>query len=183
MKIYTRTGDQGETGLFGGPRVYKDDPRIEAFGEIDELNAALGVARAAQPPANIEATLAELQNLLFTVGAELATPQAAHQYIPTIKAEHVTQLEQLIDAYEESLAELTNFILPAGSPAAAAIHLARTISRRAERRIVTLSRTGENVVSEAMLAFVNRLTDLLFVLARAANQIAGHSDVPWHKPE
>jgi cob(I)alamin adenosyltransferase len=183
MKIYTRTGDKGETGLFGGRRVFKDDMRIAAFGEVDELNAALGMARAALPPANIEGTLADLQNLLFTVGAELATPNPAKKSVPVVQAADVTALEHLIDTFEAQLAPLTNFILPAGTPAAAALHFARAVSRRAERKIVALSRTEGHAVRPELLAFANRLTDLLFVLARAANQIAGQADVPWRKPE
>ena len=182
MKIYTRTGDAGQTGLFGGPRVFKDDVRIEAYGTIDELNAALGVARAASPAAELDATLAQLQNELFTVGAELATPNPREKGVPMITSQQIAQLEQTIDHYEARLAPLKNFILPAGTAAAASLHLARAISRRAERRIVTFARTAENAVSSEMLAYINRLTDLLFVLARTANHEAGTTDVAWKKP-
>jgi cob(I)alamin adenosyltransferase len=181
MKIYTRTGDLGETGLFGGPRVFKDDVRIEAYGTIDELNAALGVARSTDPPAEIDQTLAELQNELFTVGAELATPNAHEKGVPLVTVAHVERLEKVIDDYEAKLPMLKNFILPAGTPAAAALHLARGISRRAERRLVSFARALPEEVTPEMLAYVNRLTDLLFVLARSANHIAGVADVPWEK--
>lgn len=182
MKIYTRTGDEGDTGLFGGPRVPKDHPRIEAYGDVDELNAFLGAARleiAALDP-QIDELLARVQNNLFDVGAELATPDP--QKSPrTIGPSHIRALEEAIDRYEADLPPLKQFILPGGSPSGAQLHLARTVCRRAERRVIHLAATsGEQVASE-LIIYLNRLSDLLFVLARAANQLAGVPDVPWQK--
>ena len=180
MKIYTKTGDDGETGLFGGGRVSKDDPRIEAYGTVDELNAALGVARAEQPPAEIDAVLAELQSDLFTVGAELATRNPSGHNVPTITPGHIARLESAIDRFEATLAPLKQFILPGGTRPAAALHHARTICRRAERRLVTAMNAAEDhPISQPLLVYLNRVGDLLFVLARAANAAAGHADVPW----
>jgi cob(I)alamin adenosyltransferase len=185
MKIYTRVGDRGQTGLFGGPRVAKDDLRIEAYGTIDELNAVLGVVRAAQPPAAIDEVLKRVQNQLFTVGAQLATPQPVEKKVPMIHEEHVTALEADIDSFENCMRPLAAFILPGGTNAAAMIHLARAVCRRAERRIVSyVNRGGEEgakSVTPELLAYVNRLSDLLFVLARATNQHASRPDVPWQK--
>jgi cob(I)alamin adenosyltransferase len=184
MKIYTRTGDQGETGLFRGARVRKDHARIEAYGTVDELNAALGVARLEVAPlaGEIDALLHEIQNDLFDLGAELATPDPAKEP-RTVTSRRVEELEQAIDAFDARLPPLTQFILPGGSPAGAHLHLARTICRRAERRVVTLAgMQGEHVSAEA-IRFLNRLGDLLFVLARAANQVAGVVDAPWVKRE
>jgi cob(I)alamin adenosyltransferase len=180
MKIYTKTGDDGQTGLFGGGRVAKDDPRIEAYGTVDELNAALGVARAEKPPADIDAVLDELQHDLFTVGAELATPDASRRAVPPITSEHISRLEAAIDRFEATLAPLKQFILPGGTRAASALHFARTVCRRAERRLVTLATAeGAGAVSSELIVYLNRVGDLLFVLARAANTTAGQADVPW----
>ena len=179
MKIYTKTGDEGETGLFAGGRVPKDDPRIEAFGTVDELNAILGLAIAAEPDQDLSPLLSRLQNELFAVGAQLATPQPDQHGTDMIEPSHVEALEKDIDEYQEQLPELRQFILPGGSPAAATLHLARTVCRRAERHVVTLNRSDKNTASPCLLVYLNRLGDLLFVLGRAANQQAGHPETPW----
>ncbi len=181
MKIYTKTGDSGETGLFAGPRVSKADPRIEAYGTVDELNAVLGWGRAEQPPTEIGSVLARVQHELFVVGAELATPAPERLGMIRIGESHIAALEQAIDQFEATLPPLTQFILPGGSPAAAAIHLARTVCRRAERRVVVLRQSTDAHVSDNIVKYLNRLSDLLFVLARAANACAGQSDVPWEQ--
>ncbi len=179
MKIYTKTGDTGETGLFGGGRVSKDDERVDAYGEVDELNATLGLARGFAPPPDVDALLQRLQDQLFTVGAELATPPGtkASAHIPRIQAEWVEAMEQAIDAFEAELPTMTHFILPGGSQASSALHLARTVCRRAERRVVPLLREGK--VPAEVGVFLNRLSDLLFVLSRVANHRAGVPDVKW----
>jgi len=183
MKIYTKTGDMGSTGLFGGPRVSKDDDRIEAYGTVDELNAALGMARAADLPGDIDEQLSRIQSELFSIGAELATPDPDAHQMRIIGPRHIRQLEQEIDAHEASLEPLKHFVLPAGSPAASHLHLARSICRRAERRVVTLVRRHEASVSEELLIYLNRLGDLLFVLSRVANRRVGVAEVKWIKPE
>ncbi len=181
-RIYTRTGDTGETSLFGGRRVSKNHLRVSAYGSIDELNAVLGVARAAGPGPEIDTVLERVQHHLFDLGAELATPPAAPAaaaaHTPRVVPAWVDALERDIDRFEDSLPRLHQFILPAGTPAAAMLHLARTVARRAERDIVTLA--AREPVSPELLKFVNRLSDLLFVLARAANQAAGRPDTTWH---
>jgi cob(I)alamin adenosyltransferase len=181
MKIYTRTGDTGQTGLYGGGRVRKDNPRIGAYGTVDELNAFLGLARAAGVPPEIDEVLARLQNELFDLGAELATrdPQALGTGV--ISEARVAVLEGAIDRFEEGLAPLKQFILPGGSQAGAMLHVARTVCRRAEREVVFLSSLPEEKVSPALVVYLNRVSDLLFVLARAANAAAGVPDVPWQK--
>jgi cob(I)alamin adenosyltransferase len=179
MKIYTRTGDEGETGLWGGMRVAKDAPRVQAYGTVDECNAAIGVARAAGVDADLDALLARVQNDLFVVGADLATPGEAAN-IPRIGADAVQALEQAIDELEAQLAPLRQFILPGGVASAAYLHLARTICRRAERWVVTLSRSES--VNPQITIYLNRLSDLLFVAARYANASAGVPDVPWESP-
>lgn len=179
MKIYTRTGDLGETGLLAGPRVGKDIARIETYGTVDELNAAIGVVRAEDLPASIDRLLDRVQHELFEVGAELATPDPVSRGLRTIGRPQIAALEAEIDSYEARLAPLKAFILPGGTRAAAALHLARTICRRAERRLVTLIREAGPEISLDLLAYLNRLSDLLFVLARAANADAGRPDVPW----
>jgi cob(I)alamin adenosyltransferase len=180
-RIYTRTGDAGETGLFGGRRVSKDDLRVRAYGTVDETNAALGVARAAGPGSEIDAVLERVQHHLFDLGAELATPpqasSAASQHAPRVAPAWVDALERDIDRFEDALPPLRTFILPGGTQAAAALHLARTISRRAEREIVTLG--AREPLNPELLRFINRLSDLLFVLARAANHAAGRPDIVW----
>ena len=185
MKIYTKTGDDGETGLFGGPRVRKNSPRIEAYGTVDELNAVVGMVRThvfpseQGPPADLDGLLARIQNELFDLGAELATPEPAKFGIAGATEAHVSALEREIDRYEVELEPLKQFILPGGTPAAAALHLARTVCRRAERCVVTLTET--ETISPNTVIYLNRLSDLLFVLARAANRRAGLADVPWAK--
>ena len=182
MKIYTKTGDAGETGLWGGLRVPKDAARVEAYGTIDECNAALGVARAAlaaAPAGNLDALLAAIQDQLFVVGADLATPDEAAS-IPRIGEDAIQQLEQAIDAAEADLEPLRQFILPGGTPAAAQLHMARTICRRAERCVVALARSEP--INPQVGIFLNRLSDCLFVLARTANARAGLPDVPWNSP-
>jgi cob(I)alamin adenosyltransferase len=180
VKIYTKTGDEGETSLFGGGRVSKDDPRVRAYGEVDELNAALGLAMALEPA---DSQLASLQRDLFTIGAELATAdptklgKALRRSGAAINASDVGALEDLIDQHEARLTPLKNFILPGGTPKAAAFHLARTICRRAERSVVALSR--DQKINPAIIHYLNRLSDLLFVLARATNAQAGRPDITW----
>ena len=194
MKIYTKTGDRGETGLFGGPRVDKDDPRIEAYGTVDELNAVLGLVRCEKLPPDVDDLLARLQNELFDVGAELATPRPRAKGIPCTTEEHVAALEQAIDHYEAGLAPLKSFILPGGAKPAAWLHLARTICRRAERRLVTLVRDtaatsvsgaddeqAAEPISPTLVIYLNRLSDLFFVLARSVNAEAKAGDVVWRK--
>ena len=183
MKIYTKTGDDGETGLFGGGRISKDSVRVAAYGEVDEVNAALGLARALDPQEFADALLQRIQRDLFTTGAELATPdpdklrKALARSGAAIAESDVTALEDAIDSHESRLEPLKNFILPGGTPKAAALHLARTVCRRAERAVVGLARHEQ--VSPAIVRYLNRLSDLLFVLARAANAHAGRPDIKW----
>ncbi|HEX8432872.1 MAG TPA: cob(I)yrinic acid a,c-diamide adenosyltransferase [Longimicrobium sp.] len=185
LKIYTRTGDRGETGLFGGQRVSKDDARVEAYGDVDELNSVLGIAVArleAAGDAEMVAGLREVQADLFTLGARLATPAVEdggreNSWIPVLDAGRVGEMEAWIDRAETELEPLQNFVLPGGSEAAAALHLARTVCRRAERRVVTLTRVAH--VDETVIIYLNRLSDLIFTLARLANARAGITDVPW----
>jgi cob(I)alamin adenosyltransferase len=179
VKIYTRTGDTGETSLFDGTRVRKSDPRIQACGHVDELNAMLGLARASGADAALGEELEQLQHDLFALGARLADPNAriaGRVRKAALGDEDVRRLEARIDAAEADLEPLRRFILPGGSPVGAALHVARTLCRRAERHIVAL---GDAAVEPAMLAYVNRLSDLLFVLARLANARAGVPDVEW----
>ncbi|HEV2130535.1 MAG TPA: cob(I)yrinic acid a,c-diamide adenosyltransferase [Longimicrobiaceae bacterium] len=185
MKIYTRTGDRGETGLFGGGRVPKDHARVEAYGEVDELNSLLGVVVVALEDAGegeIAGRLRRIQADLFTLGANLATPRAeeggrASAHLPELPAERIAEMESWIDAAEEELEPLRSFILPGGSQAAALLHLARTVCRRAERRVVALAHEAQ--VEEEVIVYLNRLSDLLFTLARLANRRAGMHDIPW----
>jgi cob(I)alamin adenosyltransferase len=179
MKIYTKTGDKGETGLFGGPRVRKDHLRIEAYGSVDELNAVLGVARSETLPAEIDALLAQIQNSLFDLGAELAAPDPTKMGVASVGASHVEVLESAIDRYEAGLPPLKTFILPGGARGAAQLHVARTVCRRAERRLISLS--AAETISGQLIIYLNRLSDLLFVLAREVNRAGGKSDVPWQK--
>ncbi len=181
MKIYTRTGDAGTTGLFGGGRVGKEDARVEAYGEVDELNAALGLARAIDVMPRIDEVLVPVQRDLFSLGALLATPDhdKMHEHLvkARIDADRIAELEHAIDAGEAELTPLRAFILPGGTPKAAALHVARTVCRRAERRVVALSRTVE--LPPLVGIYLNRLSDLLFVLARVANHRAGAGEVTW----
>ncbi len=176
MKIYTKTGDAGETGLFGGRRVSKDDPRVQAYGEVDELNAWIGFAVAIHLPTFESNVLQTIQRDLFTIGAELATPKAAKLRI-SLDESTVSALESVIDSYDPKLKPLKNFILPGGSPKAAALHVARAVCRRAERSVVTLARNHR--INPVIVHYLNRLSDLLFVLARAVNMQTGHDDIPW----
>jgi cob(I)alamin adenosyltransferase len=181
-KIYTKTGDSGDTGLFGGPRVRKDAPRIEAYGTVDELNSVLGLARAQGLALPVDALLQQIQNELFCLGAQLATPDPAAHGTGMIGPANVAALEGAIDHYQQDLPPLRQFILPGGSVAAAQLHLARTVCRRAERRLVTLMHGSPEPVSGDLLVYLNRLSDLLFVLARVANRDAGTGDIAWQKP-
>ena len=182
MTIYTRTGDLGETGLFAGPRVGKDMPRIEVYGTVDELNAVLGLVRAEPVGETIDGILGRVQDELFQVGAELATPDPGAHGTRWIGRGHVRALEEEIDRLDATLPPLEHFVLPGGTRQAALLHLARTVCRRAERRLVTLIRQCEEPISLVLLAYLNRLGDLLFVLARVSNVQAGRADVPWTKP-
>ncbi len=179
MKIYTKTGDGGETGLWGGKRVRKDGARINAYGSVDELNAVLGIVRACELPDGVDALVQRIQNELFVLGSDLATPGEAAR-IPRIQEHYIQQLEAEIDQFEAELEPLKNFILPGGTMAAAQIHLARTVCRRTERGIITLA--GMEEINPFVLPYVNRLSDWLFVLARVANARAGVPDVLWHNP-
>lgn len=178
MKIYTKTGDAGDTGLFGGARVSKDDVRVEAYGDVDELNSVLGVVRAeGSLGAPFDELLAAIQSRLFDVGAELANGKGKDLGIPLVTEDDVVAIERAIDRAEEELEPLRTFVMPGGARLASALHVARTVCRRAERRIVTLGRTHE--VRGEVLRYVNRLSDLFFTLARLANRRAGVEDVPW----
>ncbi len=173
-RIYTKTGDDGTTGLIGGKRVSKDDLRIEAYGSVDELNSVLGVVRSYAPPAPVEEILRRVQDDLFTVGAQLATPDVAGAVRPAYVAlsdEAVAALESAIDRCEAGLPSLDRFILPGGTVPGALLHLARTVTRRAERCCVRLAR--DETVGAVILSYLNRLSDLLFVLARLVNLEAG----------
>lgn len=179
MKIYTKTGDEGQTGLFGGERVDKDDPRVEAYGTVDETNSAIGLSRAAGLPREIDQLLGRVQCDLFALGAELACVSGKEDRLgmTRLSQSDIEQLEHAIDDAEHELEPLKSFVLPGGTPSAAALHHARTVCRRAERR--TLSMAHGIAVRRELLIYLNRLSDLLFVLARRANQTAGISDVPW----
>ena len=178
MKLYTRTGDGGETSLFDGTRARKDDARVDAYGEVDELNAWLGFVRASLLDPALDQELVALQRDLFALGAQLADP--ADKLAPrvtkaVIDDDHILRLEQLIDTLEADLPPLRRFILAGGTTAGAALHVARTVCRRAERRIVSL----DPPIDPVLLRYVNRLSDLLFVLARAANQRGGKTETEW----
>jgi cob(I)alamin adenosyltransferase len=178
MKIYTKTGDKGDTSLFGGQRVPKDALRIEAYGTVDELNSVLGIVRADNGDQEIDAILEHVQNELFELGADLATPRSLEKrQVKRIEMKDVQELEKILDRLEEHLKPLRKFILPGGSPVAARIHFARTVCRRAERIIVRLSRNED--IGEAVIIYLNRLSDLLFVLARYANHKADITEVKW----
>jgi cob(I)alamin adenosyltransferase len=179
VRIYTKTGDEGDTALFDGTRVSKTDPRVSAYGEVDELNAWLGLARAHAPGAAIDEVLAGVQRDLFALGAMLADP--AHKIASRVEkalitSDDVTRLELAIDRFEADLPPLRRFILAGGCPAGAVLHLARAVCRRAERGIVSL---GKDAVAPVVIVYTNRLSDLLFVLARAANRQAGVTETEW----
>ncbi len=191
MKIYTKTGDDGTTGLFGGPRVQKCDLRIHAFGNVDELNSVLGVAAsghgqfddadARHAKLGLDLVIAAIQHDLFGIGAELATPNPDTKNQRWITEKNIERLESWIDEYDQQLPPLTNFILPGGSPPAAALHWARTICRRAERDVVHLSQQPGVSELKLVIIYLNRLSDLLFVLARIANLRLEIPDVAWSK--
>ena len=179
MKIYTKTGDSGETSLFDQTRVLKSDARVDAYGEVDELNACLGLARSAGVDDELAAAIADLQKDLFALGARLADPSAkiaARVTKATITETHIERLEHTIDRLEGELPPLQRFILPGGSLAGAALHLARTVCRRAERRVVAL---GAGEVDRLVLVYLNRLSDLLFVMARAVNHRSRAPETEW----
>jgi cob(I)alamin adenosyltransferase len=179
MKIYTKTGDDGTTALFGAGRVRKDSQRIEAYGTVDELNSTIGVARAADSRQFLDELLSEIQSSLFVLGADLATPRTVSDNVsvPRIAVLDVERLEKAIDDAEIGLPALRNFILPAGSPLSAALHVSRTVCRRAERLLVSLAASEE--IGPFDIMYLNRLSDLLFVLARRANMLSGTPDVEW----
>ena len=181
MKIYTRTGDAGQTGLFGGGRVYKDDPRVEAYGEVDELNAFLGAARAVEVMPRIDEVLVPTQRDLFSIGALLATPNLEKMHDHLAKAQiddaRIVSLEKEIDACDRELEPLRAFIVPGGTPKAASLHIARTVCRRAERRVIHLQKEVE--IPQIVVVYLNRLSDLLFTLARVANTRGGAGEVTW----
>ncbi len=171
-KIYTRTGDKGDTGLGDGTRVPKEHPRVEAYGTVDELNSVIGLLLTEELPTDLRAVLTDIQHDLFDLGGELCIPGRT-----ALSDARVTQLEQTLDALNSDLSALKEFILPGGSRAAAVCHLARTVCRRAERRVIALGRTES--VSACAIKYLNRLSDLLFVMARALNRHAGQPDVLW----
>lgn len=171
-KIYTRTGDDGTTGLGDGLRVPKDSLRVEAYGTVDELNSALGIALAVDLPADVREALTPIQHALFDLGGELCIPGRV-----AIREEHVGQLERVLDSLNATLPPLKEFVMPGGSPAAAALHFTRTICRRAERRTVSLARTEP--ISPLAIKYLNRLSDLLFVAARYVNTTQGAPEILW----
>ncbi|MEO5590022.1 MAG: cob(I)yrinic acid a,c-diamide adenosyltransferase [Gemmatimonadaceae bacterium] len=181
MKIYTKTGDAGDTGLFGGGRVSKDDPRVEAYGDVDELNAVLGAARSVEMMPRIDEVLVPIQRDLFSIGALLATPDLEKMHDHLAKAQidetRISELEREIDAGDRELEPLRAFIVPGGTPKAASLHVARTVCRRAERRVIRLQREVE--IPQIVVVYLNRLSDLLFTLARVANTRAGAGEVTW----
>ncbi len=184
MKLYTRSGDDGTTGLFSGARVHKHDPRIEAYGTVDEANACIGLVMAACDPsrpveARMLAVFAQMQSRLFDLGADLATPSAGKQSdrVMRIVGTHVMEAEHWIDEFDAMNVPLRAFVMPSGCELAARLHLARTVVRRAERLMVALSMTEE--VGAGAIGYMNRLSDLLFAMSRVANKVHGVADVPW----
>ena len=178
MKIYTKTGDGGDTSLFGGKRVRKDSLRIETYGTVDELNSVIGVCRAQKIPKQIDIVLEEIQRDLFTLGADLATPHdVKKKSVKRIENSHVVRLESHIDAIEATLEPLKQFILPGGSETAAMLHFARAVCRRAERLVIRLSH--EEKINKHPVVYLNRLSDLLFVLARKTNALSKTPETKW----
>ena len=181
MKIYTKTGDAGDTGLFGGGRVPKNHPRVEAYGDVDELNSSIGFARAIEKMPRVDDVLLPVQRDLHAIGALLATPNrekmAQHLEKARIDDDRIRELEQAIDAGDDELEPLRTFIIPGGTPKAAALHVARTVCRRAERRVVQLA--GESEIPAVVVVYLNRLSDLLFTLARVANRRASVEETSW----
>jgi len=182
MKIYTKTGDKGETGLFGGERVSKDSLRISAYGTIDELNSYIGYTIIELKDESIKKNLLQIQNFLFTVGTDLATPETeknAKLNIDRTPEAFYLEIEKMIDLYDAQLDELKNFILPGGSKGAALLHICRTTCRRAERDVVALKKTV--TIGDSIIIFLNRLSDLFFVLSRFENKVSNHPDVIWNQ--
>jgi cob(I)alamin adenosyltransferase len=181
MKIYTKTGDAGDTGLFGGGRVSKNHPRVEAYGDVDELNAVLGLVRSTDPLPRIDDIILPIQRDLFAIGALLATPNLEKMEQHLVKARiddtRIADLEHAIDDGDAELEPLRAFIVPGGAPKASALHVARTVCRRAERRVVELSSATE--IPPIVIIYLNRLSDLLFTLARVVNRRAGAEEAPW----
>ena len=179
MKIYTRNGDDGSTGLFGGERVSKHHLRVRAYGAVDETNSAVGLARAATEDPSFTGPLADVQHRLFDIGADLATPgDSQHRKkLPQITTDHLEEMEAVIDAALEEVPPLKKFVLPGGSELAARLHMARTICRRAERGCVGLA--GQEPIGDQVVPYLNRLSDMLFALARLANHRDGCGDVTW----
>lgn len=181
MKIYTKTGDSGDTGLFGGGRVPKNHPRVDAYGNVDELNAVLGMVRAVEPMPRIDEILVPVQRDLFAIGALLATPdlEKMHKHLEKARIDdsRIAELEHAIDDGDAELEPLRSFIVPGGTPKAAALHVARTVCRRAERSVVTLA--SETEIPKLAIIYLNRLSDLLFTLARVANHRGGAGEVTW----
>ena len=180
MKIYTKTGDKGETGLFGGERVTKDSLRISTYGTIDELNAFIGYTITEVNDPRVKENLLTVQNYLFTVGSDLATPETPKNEKLNIQRtpdSFYKEIEKMIDHYELQLDELKNFILPGGSKSAALLHICRTVCRRAEREVVALKKTV--TIGDNILIFLNRLSDLFFVLSRFENKVSNHPDTKW----
>lgn len=179
MKIYTRTGDKGQTGLLGGARVAKDDARIEAYGTVDELNIHVGMLRDLAAPHHSERLIA-IQESLFTIGSHLASSSAEERVrfkVPAITEESITELERGMDAMEKDLAPMRSFILPGGHPSSSQAHICRTVCRRAERRVVQLS--GITEVDPILVRYLNRLSDYFFMLARHLAHLHGVADTPW----
>lgn len=181
LKIYTKTGDEGDTGLFGGERVSKKSLRIEAYGTVDELNSALGLAITETLNEDVKNLLLKIQNYLFQIGSDLASPdlESKNKFITRLNEETISELEHQIDEFEAKLPPLKNFILPGGAKSAALLDVARTSCRRAERRVVALK--TQEIINGNILIFLNRLADLLFVLSRIENMEANIPDTPWQK--
>lgn len=183
-RIYTRTGDDGTTSLFGGERVGKGNPRIDAYGTVDETNSVVGLARShldGEPGADrLDPVLGDIQEELFVLGADLATPVDAKPMVPRVQEKHVERLEERIDDFDADLKPLKKFVLPGGSPAGASLHSARTVCRRAERLAVQAGTSAP--INDAAVIYLNRLSDLLFVLARWANKQAGMREDTWTPP-
>ena len=180
MKIYTKTGDKGETGLFGGTRISKNSPRIEAYGTIDELNSFIGLTITEVQDGAVKSLLNNIQNHLFTVGTDLSTPYSAEdkkKNVLRVSTDFYEEIEKSIDFYEEKLEELKNFIIPGGSKSASFLHVCRTVSRRAERRVVALNSLEQ--INGNIVIFLNRLSDLFFVLSRYENKVSNHPDIIW----
>jgi len=178
VKIYTKTGDKGETSLFGGTRVSKDHIRIEAYGTIDELNACIGLIRDYLDAEDL-LLITEIQNRLFNIGSILATEKQSNFPIPSIKVEHIEVLEKWMDKTDETLPKLSNFVLPGGHPSVAHTHLARTVCRRSERRVISLSESTE--IPDNLIKYLNRLSDFLFILARKLTFSNEAEEILWKK--